>query len=223
LSDPIPFPKPLIDAEQVETIVFDLDGTLYQAPSLAQQVEHVSEKLVAATRGVTLAQGRELLKRARLRLAEELEAEPTLTQTCVRMGIEIQELHAAFERDIIPEEHLVEDPLVRALLESLQDRCRLYIYTNNNLALSQRILASLGIADLFEKLYTIEMAWSPKPDPEALRQILADIGGPLESFLFVGDRRQVDLLLPAAWGIPTLLVRDTAQLVQIHKVLGIIP
>ena len=223
MSDPIPFPKPLIEAEQIESIVFDLDGTLYQAPSLAREIELASERLVSATRGLSLPEGRKLLERARARLAEELESEPTLTQTCQRMGIEIQELHAAFERDVVPEEHLDEDLLVRALLESLQDRCRLYIYTNNNLPLSRRILATLGLSDLFEELYTIEMAWTPKPDAEVLRQILADIGGPLESFLFVGDRRQVDLLLPAAWGIPTLLVRDTAQLVQIHKVLGIIP
>ena len=139
------------------------------------------------------------------------------------MGIEIQELHAAFERDIAPEEHLVDDPLVMALLESLQERCRLYIYTNNNLNLSRRILRCLGIENLFEALYTIEFAWVPKPDAEALRSVLADIGGPLESFLFVGDRRQVDLLVPSSWGIPTLLVRDTEQLVQIHKVLGLIP
>lgn len=223
MSDPIPFPKPLVEAGQIESIVFDLDGTLYQAPSLAREIELASEKLVAATRGVDLAEGQKLLTRARQRLAEEIEAEPTLTQTCQRMGIEIQELHAAFERDIVPEDHLEEDPLVRALLESLAERCRLYIYTNNNLTLSRRILTALGLTDLFEKLYTIEVAWRPKPDVEVLQDILSDIGGPLESFLFVGDRRQVDLLLPASWGIPTLLVRDTAQLVQIHKVLGLIP
>jgi len=223
LSDPIPFPKPLVEAGSIESIVFDLDGTLYQSEPLARAIESTSVQLIASTRGVDFEAAQQILQRARERLAEELESEPTLTRTCQRMGIEIQELHAAFERDIRPEEHLGEDPLVRALLESLKERCRLYIYTNNNLPLSRRVLAALGIADLFEKLYTIELVWSPKPDAEALRQVLADIGGPLESFLFVGDRRQVDLLLPAAWGIPTLLVRDTAQLVQIHKVLGLIP
>lgn len=223
MTDPIPFPKPLIEAGPIDSIVFDLDGTLYQAPSLARAIEEASEKLVAATRGITLSEGQSLLSRARARLAEELEMEPTLTQTCQRMGIEIQELHAAFERDIVPEDHLEEDLLVQALLESLQDRCNLYIYTNNNLNLSRRILACLGIEGLFTKLYTIEYAWAPKPDAEALRSVIADIGGELESFLFVGDRRQVDLLLPASWGIPTLLVRDTSQLVQIHKVLGLIP
>jgi len=53
--------------------------------------------------------------------------------------------------------------------------------------------------------------------------VLEDIGGPLESFLFVGDREQIDLTTPAELGIKTLLVRETADLLMIHKLLGIVP
>jgi putative hydrolase of the HAD superfamily len=109
------------------------------------------------------------------------------------------------------------------LLDSLQDRYDLYLYTNNSLPLAQKILALLGIEELFRRLYTIEFTWSPKPDPESFHQVLEDIGGPPESFLFVGDRPQVDLKIAESLQIPTIFISDPEDLLQIHKVLGLIP
>ena len=122
-----------------------------------------------------------------------------------------------------PRRYLAADPVLGALLDSLRARCELYIYTNNNLPLTRKILALLGVEDQFRSLYTIEFSRLPKPDPEALRRVLENIGGPPESFLFVGDREQVDLKPANALGIPTILVAETADLLQVHKLLGIIP
>lgn len=205
------------------SLVFDLDGTLYVHPELAAELQLAAEKFVAATRGVSLRQGRELLRGARRRLAEELEEEPTLTRTCMELGIEVPELHQVFQSEVHPERYLGPDPVLGALLDSLQGHGDLYIYTNNNLPLSRKILALLGVEEHFKRLYTIEFSWVPKPDPDALHRVLEDIGGPPESFLFIGDRSQVDLKLPASLGIPTLLVNETSDLLQIHTLLGILP
>ena len=168
-------------------------------------------------------EARDLLRSSRRRLAEGLDEEPTLTRTCEALGIEIGELHRAFQREVHPERHLSSDPILGALLDSLNDSYDLYIYTNNNLPQTRKILALLGVEVFFRRLYTIEYTGAPKPDVDALQRVLADIGGPPESFLFVGDREAVDLRLPAARGIPTLLVREVADLLQIHKLLGLIP
>lgn len=205
------------------SLVFDLDGTLYVSAELAQDIQRAVEKLVAATRGISLREGRELLRCARLRLTETLDEEPTLTRTCMELGIEVSEFHQALQQQVHPERYLSPDPVLGALLDSLQDHCDLFVYTNNSLPLCRKILALLGVEDHFKRLYTIEFCWVPKPDPEALRWVLEDIGGPPESFLFIGDRSQVDLKLPAALGIPTLLVKESSDLLQIHQLLGIIP
>ena len=211
------------DASAIASIVFDLDGTLYCSRAIADQIQTTAEALVAATRGLSLADGRGLLRRARRALAESLDEEPTLTRTCMELGIEIGDLHQAFQCQVRPEDYLVPDPVLSALLDSLAERCRLYIYTNNNFPLASRILTLLDIADLFERLYTIEFCGQPKPDPEAFRKVIEDIGGPPESFLFVGDRETVDLRPAARAGMTTLLVRETSDLLQIHRLLGIIP
>jgi putative hydrolase of the HAD superfamily len=213
----------LSDLSQVQSIVFDLDGTLYTSTPIADQILAAAEKLVASSRGISLQASRELLETARQRLAETLEQEPTLTRTCMQLGIDVPEFHRALQGQVHPENHLGYDPILSALLDSLRDHCDLYIYTNNNLPLAQKTLALLGVGELFHRLYTIEFTWLPKPDPESLRRVLEDIGGPPESFLFVGDRRQVDLSEAESLGIQTLLVREVADLLQIHKLLGIVP
>ncbi len=213
----------LTDLSATRSIVFDLDGTLYVCPEVGEEIQHAAEKLIAATRGVSLAQGRKILRLARARLTETLEEEPTLTRTCMELGIEVHEFHQALQANVKPELYLEHDPVLVALLDSLREHCDLYIYTNNSLPLSQKILALLGVQTLFDRIYSIEFTEIPKPDPEAFRRVLEDIGGPPESFLFVGDRARVDLKLPSSLGIPTLLVRETADLLQVHKLLGLIP
>lgn len=213
----------LTDPREVRSIVFDLDGTLYDHPGVAREIQSAAAQLVGRARGVTAKKGQALIDGARRRLTEILEEEPTLTRTCMEMGIEVPELHQAFQQDVRPERYLDNDPVLYALLDSLADLYDLYLYTNNSLPLTEKILSLLGVEDLFRHLYTIEFTWQPKPDPESLRQVLEDIGGPPESFLFVGDRQQVDLKVPETLGIPTLLVKETADLLQVHKLLSIIP
>ena len=208
---------------EISSIVFDLDGTLYVSPPIADQIQTAAEALVAATRGVSLADGQALLRRARQALAESLDEEPTLTRTCQELGIEICDLHRAFQAQVKPEDYLVPDPVLCALLDSLRGYCRLYIYTNNSFPLASRILALLDVADRFERLFTIEFCGQPKPDPEAFQKVVEDIGGPPQSFLFVGDRASIDLGPAARAGMATLLVRETADLLQIHRLLGLIP
>ena len=208
---------------QIRSIVFDLDGTLYVSDGIADEIWTAACDLIAASRGLSREAGREMLRCAKERLAETLEEEPTLTRTCLELGIEVPDFHRALQKRVRPERFLDHDPVLYALLDSLRDRCELYLYTNNSLPLTQKILALLGVDGLFRRLYTIEFSWRPKPDAETMERVLEDVGGPPESFLFVGDRQQVDLKIAQAAGIPTLLVRETADLLQIHKMMGVIP
>jgi putative hydrolase of the HAD superfamily len=213
----------LTDLSQIRSIVFDLDGTLYVSDAIADEIWTAACELVAGSRGLSLEAGREVLHCAKRRLTETLEMEPTLTRTCLELGIDVPDFHRALQDRVRPERYLDQDPILYALLDSLRDRCELYLYTNNSLPLTQKILALLGVEGLFRRLFTIEYSWRPKPDVETLERILEEIGGTPESFLFVGDRQKVDLMIAEQAGIPTLLVSETADLLQIHKMMGVIP
>lgn len=207
----------------IRNIVFDLDGTLYRNDELQREITSTAENLIASSRGLSLAAARKLLQQSSRRLAENQDEEPTLSLTCLELGISIDDLHDAFRQNVRPERYLVHDPVLQALLEALSASYDLYIYSNNNLFLTRKILKILGVEDCFFGLYTIEFSGVPKPDEETLQKVLEEIGGPPESFLFVGDRVHVDLQLPARRGIRTMVARETADLLQIFQMLGLMP
>lgn len=213
----------LTSLRTVRSLVFDLDGTLYNSLGMERAIFRAALIAVAQARGVSESAAEQMLRTARRALAETLDEEPTLTRTCAELGVDIRYLHRSFQQELKPEKFLGNDPVLFALLDSLRDHGALYIYTNNNLPMTRKILALLGVEELFERLYTIELCWAPKPDLAAFTQVVEDIGGPPESFLFIGDRPVIDLRLPREHGMATLLVHDTSELLQVHKLLGIIP
>jgi putative hydrolase of the HAD superfamily len=205
----------------LRSLVFDLDGTLYTCKKLGEQIEEAAVYLVATSRGLSMEQGRRVLHDARTLLADTPDDLPPLSRTCQELGLDLRDFIRALEEKVYPERFLKPDPNLGALLRFLQERYDLYIYTNNGFFLAGRILALLGVDDCFRQIYSLEFAWRPKPDAEALQLLLADIGGLPESFLFVGDRYHVDLREPEKLGIPVFPVHAVDDLLRLPSLLGI--
>lgn len=207
--------------KEIRSLVFDLDGTLYTCQGLGAQIEEAAIYLVANSRGLSMEQGRGVLQDARSLLAEVPDVLPPLSKTCQELGLDLRDFIRALEENVYPERFLQPDPNLAVLLRFLQERYDLYIYTNNGFFLTGRILALLGVDDCFRQIYSLEFAWRPKPDAEALQLLLADIGGLPESFLFIGDRYHVDLREPEKLGIPVFPVHTAIDLLRLPSVLGI--
>jgi putative hydrolase of the HAD superfamily len=114
---------------------------------------------------------------------------------------------------------LTVDPRVPELLKKLARRFELHVYTNNNRALSDRIMTQIGVAGLFEKVFTIEDYWRPKPDRVALSGILQAIGRKPCETLFVGDRYEVDLELAASLGCATFEAKTVDELLELAQLI----
>lgn len=207
--------------KEVRSLVFDLDGTLYTCQELGAQIEEAAIHLVATSRGLSMEQGRRVLHDARSLLADSLDGPHPLSRTCQDLGLDLRDFIRVLEEKVYPERYLKPDPNLVTLLRFLQERYDLYIYTNNGFFLAERILALLGVDDCFRHIYSLEFAWRPKPDAEALQLLLADIGGLPESFLFVGDRYHVDLREPEKLGIPVFPVYAAEDLLRLPSLLGI--
>ncbi len=198
-----------------KAIVFDLDGTLYINETLAREIRVSACRYVASLKNIDVTAARCLLDAAQKRLSAASGMESTLSAACTEVGGDIRGLHDHFSAEIRPELFLERnDGLVR-VLRRLAGIIDLYIYTNNNRFLCGRITECLGISGFFRQIFTIEDSWRPKPDMSTLEQVIARIGRPPAECVFVGDRYDIDLRLPAALGCPVFLVGNVKELVTL--------
>jgi putative hydrolase of the HAD superfamily len=203
----------------IRGIIFDLDGTLYVSPSFAAAIQEAAANYISGIRKTDLDEARRLMDEARSYLIDERDEIPTLSAVCSELGGDIRDLHSYFEATLQPEAHLARDQRVTTLLENLSKNRPLYLFTNNNRALTSRILTLLGLSTLFRHTYTIDDTWKGKPDVGLLDRILAENGLMPSQALFVGDRYDVDLRLPEQRGCPVYLSQSIEQLLRLEELL----
>lgn len=205
--------SPLPHSEDLKAIVFDLDGTLYREDRLGDEVNQSAIRYVAALRQVDMIDAEAMLQRAR---AESRDG-GTLSRSVEALGGNLPEMHRRFAADIHPEEFLKRDERVPKLLKLLATRFGLYLYTNNNRDLSGRIMARLGVTGLFREIFTIEDYWLPKPDSKLITDILTKIAVKPAEALFVGDRYEVDLMVPESMGCPIFESQTVEELLTLEQ------
>ena len=208
-----------LTANRIRGIIFDLDGTLYVSPDFADTIQDAAAGYVAGLRGITLGQVEQLMATTRGLLTEATGAVPTLSAVCTSLGGNVRDLHTFFEGCLRPEAYLIRDERVIALLERLAQHMPLYLFTNNNRALTTRIIDYLGLNGLFRHIYAIDDTWKGKPDEDILDRMLAETGLKPTEALFVGDRYDVDLRLPKQRGCPVYLSQSVEQLLRLEEIL----
>jgi putative hydrolase of the HAD superfamily len=200
-----------------KTIILDLDGTLYVSSDVAREIRLSASRYIASMRGVDREQAWFLIEDTKKRISAGSGREATLTAACLELGGDLRALHRHFASEINPARYLTRDRELVNVLEGLAGRFEFYIYTNNNRCLCDEIMKALGVSPFFRGVFTIEDFWRPKPDLSVLEQIFARVGRKAPECLFVGDRYDVDLRLPALMGSRVALVKCSQELVKLLK------
>ncbi len=204
----------------IRGIIFDLDGTLYVSPVFAAKIQDAAAAYVAQLKNIGRAEARQLIVDTRNVMTEDTGCIPTLSSVCSTLGGTARDLHDFFTRHLQPEAYLVKDERVITLLDNLAAHLPLYLFTNNNRILTNRIIDHLGLNGVFRHVYTIDDTWIAKPDESMLDLILADAGLKPSQALFVGDRYDIDLRLPEQRGCPVYLSQSIDQLLRLEEIMG---
>lgn len=198
------------DLRHVETWLFDLDNTLYPVESgFMRDVEERMTDFVARITGLPREEAYRLQKRY---LAEH---GLTLRGLMLHHGVDPTEYHALFHD--LSLESLAHDPELMAAIARLPGR-RL-IFTNADDVHARRVLARLGLADLFEDVFHIgSFDYVPKPDPGVFARMSAEHGVAPGATAFFEDIER-NLAPAAELGMTTVLVgphapRSTAPFVH---------
>ena len=147
----------------IDVWVFDLDNTLYPAPVLYDEIGERMTAYIARTLGVETDAALEL----RERYFHEYGA--TIVGLVRHHAVDAPD----FLRDVHTADHsvLMIDPELRGLIEKLPGRR--IIHTNGGGGHAERVLASLGLADLFDTVFDIESAGlAPKPQRESYERLV---------------------------------------------------
>lgn len=203
--------------KRITSIIFDLDGTLYSSPELAGEIQRVAAAGLALQLGITAKEAEARLSAAKAELHLATGCEATLSAACGKLGGDLKALHSYLSEQVSPEKHLVRDERVVAMLERLGKQFGLYLYTNNNRSLTDRIMRAIGIDGLFAEVFPVEDFWRAKPDRLALAKLYAAIGAEPGECLFVGDRYDVDLRLPEEHGSTVFLAQTIDTLLSLEK------
>lgn len=194
---------PLRLRDEIDTWVFDLDDTLY--PRTAGLYEQMHGRVVLFIQGLV---GCDAAEAAALHAQYYERYGTSLIGLNKHHGVAPQDFLAfVHDIDITP---VGSGAALAAALARLPGR-RL-VFTNGSVRHARRILTHLGVADLFEAVCDIEACnYVGKPARAAYETLLADHKvDPARSIMF--DDRPVNLQVPHALGMQTVLVTGGRQL-----------
>ena len=185
------------DLRRVRSWIFDLDDTLY--PPERQILKRVSERIgqfMVRTTGLPLDEARALQKRYLM------DHGAALGGLMKDYTIDPEEFLADVHD--VPLDDLAPDQGLRAGLERLTGPR--YVFTNGSTRHGERVLAQLGISDLFDGLFAVEHArLVPKPHPDTFARMLDAFGlDPATAAFFEDTARNLEHA--KALGMTTVLV-----------------
>ncbi len=174
----MPIPKSALD--QMELLVFDLDGTLVDSElDLANSVNATLEKIERKALPVELiasyvGQGVTVL----ISRALGAEASPDLIERATESFLNHYREHML--------DHTATYPGVREALAELGGR-KMAVLTNKPVRFSREMLKGLGLSDRFLQIYGGNSFENKKPDPVGLRRLMEETEVPASRTMMIGD------------------------------------
>lgn len=193
--------------ENVQTIIFDIDSTLYTSEDYAFEQVDVQIRHFAGKRGLTAADARTMISEFRRTWsAEHGGAKISLGNALTHFGISIEESIEMRRTLLRPEDFLARDKKLIAALGALKRKYALICVTNNPVLPAQKTLSALGVSNLILEIIGLDTCNKSKPAPEPFLLAARRTSAAPEHCLAVGDRYDMDIALPLELGMGGILV-----------------
>ena len=207
--------------DDLRTIIFDIDGTLYTSPEYVEEQVDVQIRHLAHIRGVPEDQLRNEIKERRRQWALSHGGKSiSLGNTLTQFGIPIETSIEWRNTLLRPQDYLSKDENLREALIRLGADYNLICVTNNPVDAARKTLEAVGIADILPNIIGLDTCKKSKPCEEVLVAAAKATGCTFEQCLSIGDRYDIDVALPLKLGMGGIVVSGAEDIYHLDSVLA---
>jgi FMN phosphatase YigB (HAD superfamily) len=191
-------------------IIFDLDGTLYDATGIDAENRSAALNAISEFFAVSENEANSLLGRA-----QQTNGVASISRALFVMGVPDSVFLKHQLASLHPEQHIKSDPLLANLVRQAMATYKIALYTNTRRELVPRIIKCIGfLGDEFSVVVAGGDVREPKPSIFELQNVVKQLGIPPSDCFAVGDRWAVDLAPAASIGMTPIHVNSRDELVQ---------
>lgn len=191
-------------------IVFDLDGTLYDAPGVDAENRSAALEAISEFLAISENDAKILLERT-----QQTNGVTSISRALFIIGVPDSIFLKYQLENLHPERHINSDPLLVGLIRQAMGEYKIALYTNTRRELVPRIIKCIGfLGDEFDVVVAGGDAREPKPSIFELQKVVERLGvSPADCFA-VGDRWAVDLAPAVSIGMTPIHVNSRDELVE---------
>lgn len=203
---------------RISSIVFDLDQTLYWSQAFNTATSRLARLCVKEQLGTSDDMAGEMLRNHRTLLMATLGFTPALSTTLVNLGISL-DTWGGYQGRVDVEGLIIPDPQVRLIIQSLQARFGLFLYTNMCRPLALATLSHIGLSNCFQMVITPQDTHSTKPDSRTYLELERTGYLRISETLSVGDRYEIDVAPACELGGWGFMVENCQSLIALQRLL----
>lgn len=204
--------------ENLTSIIFDIDSTLYTNPSYAFEQVDCQVREFASLRKISCDEARKMVADYRKEYAAKNDGKKiSLGNTLLAFGIPIEQSVEWRKKLLEPSQFLKKDEKLFQELALLFEKFKLICVTNNPVLPARKTLEALGVSEFFPEIVGLDTCFKSKPALEPFEKACEILCAKSENCLAVGDRYDMDIALPLQMGMGGILVNGVEDVYQISK------
>lgn len=206
--------------KNLQTIIFDIDSTLYTNAAYAFEQVDCQVREYAKITGLTADQARKKVAAYRKEFAAKNDGKKvSLGNTLLAFGIPIEQSVEWRKNLLEPALFLSLDEKLIQTLTALKEKYRMICVTNNPVLPARKTLEALGVSAFFPDIVGLDTCFKSKPALEPFQKACEITQSKAENCLAVGDRYDMDIALPLEMGMGGILVSGVEEVYKLPQLL----
>lgn len=204
--------------EKIETLIFDIDSTLYTNEAYAFEQIDCQVRHLAKLRGISDDECRHLVAQKRKEYADSHDGQKiSLGNVLVGLGVSIEDSIKWRNELYNPSEYLSFDQQLEKKMRELKEKYKIICVTNNPTFVARKTLEVIGISPFVEHIVGLDTCKKSKPAKEIFLKAMELTDSIPETSVSVGDRFDIDLKLPLEMGMGGILVDGVEDVYKIFQ------